>query len=125
MKSFYKEWLKKIHDENSEAVISPVLPSTSAKPLRESSEPQQSVEPQPSTSKATKTLKTPQTLQTVSHQTPASQTDIIFETNDLQMIIEKGAFQRQKRFRFQDHLFYVKIKLNKTGMDRFQDCCKA
>ena len=27
------------------------------------------------------------------------------------MVVEKGAFQRQKRFRFQDHLFFVKIIL--------------
>ena len=41
----------------------------------------------------------------------AHQTDIIYENNNLQMIVEQGAFKRQNRFRLQDHLFYLKIKL--------------
>ena len=42
--------------------------------------------------------------------------DILFENNDLQLFIEKAAFQRQKRFRFQDHLFHVKIKLKQPNV---------
>ena len=104
MKSFYKEWLQKINAENSE-----VVPRV---PISTSVETPKSIEPSQSTSKIAESIKTiPSTQTTI----PVSQTDIIFETNELQMIIEKGAFQRQKRFRFQDHLFYVKIKLKNNN----------
>ena len=36
-------------------------------------------------------------------------TDIVFENDSLKMIVEKGAFKRQKNFRLQDHLFKFKI----------------
>lgn len=38
-----------------------------------------------------------------------SPTDIVFENNTLKMIVEKGAFKKQKNFRLQDHLFKFKI----------------
>ena len=41
-------------------------------------------------------------------------TDIVFENNLFKLIVEKAAFQRQKRFRFQDHLFYVKIEVKES-----------
>ena len=115
MKSFYKEWLKKLNAENTEAISSVKPTTTSATPttpVPSTSAPIQS-ESIPSTSRGIEKNRSvnrtpsPQPIQPI----PASQTDIIFETNELQMIIEKGAFQRQKRFRFQDHLFYVKIRL--------------
>jgi len=112
MKSFYKEWLQKLNAENIEAVSSvrptsiQVLPTVPSIPTVSpiSSQPVPSTSKDINKDKASNTTPIPQSI-------PTSQTDIIFETNELQMIIEKGAFQRQKRFRFQDHLFYVKIKL--------------
>ena len=130
MKSFYKEWLDKLNAENNEAVssvqrtsvpqstsaastsaasTSAAETSTSHTPSLSAPTSRPSQEPIPSTSKTTNPLSQPVA------RIPASQTDIIFETNELQMIIEKGAFQRQKRFRFQDHLFYVKIKLKNSN----------
>lgn len=55
-------------------------------------------DPQPSTSNST--------LQIVE---PKSPTDIIYETEALKLVVEKGALKRQKNFRIQDHLFYFKI----------------
>jgi hypothetical protein len=40
-----------------------------------------------------------------------SQTDIVYENDQLQFLVEKGTLQRQKRFNLQDHLFYMKIRL--------------
>ena len=95
MESFYKEWLKKSDDENKEAASHQIqsvkpIPTTSAKePINEN----QSAEILPA------------------GLNPGRVTDIVFENNDLQLIVEQAALQRQKRFRFQDHLFHVKIKL--------------
>ena len=93
MKSFYKKWLEKNKKENEE--VSTATSKTSG--TKTSSKENLDVNiVLPSTS-----------VQEI----PASQTDIIFENKDLKMVVEKGAFQRQKRFRFQDHLFFVKIIL--------------
>lgn len=46
-----------------------------------------------------------------------SQTDIVFENNELKLIVEKGVHKRQKNFRLQDHLFYFKI-VQKTSSSR-------
>ena len=43
-----------------------------------------------------------------------SPTDIVFENNTLKMVVEKGAFKRQKNFRLQDHLFKFKIVSKKA-----------
>jgi len=36
-------------------------------------------------------------------------TDIIYENSQLKLILEKGVHKKQKIFRIEDHLFYVKI----------------
>lgn len=35
---------------------------------------------------------------------------LIYETKDLKLIVEKGFHKRQKNFKLQDHLFYLKIE---------------
>ena len=119
MKSFYQEWLRKSNEEKNEISSAQI------------DEPQHPQQPQPSTStsKPTSTAQTTSipettssTLQLVTSQASPQNdnisdlTDILFENNDLQLIIEKAAFQRQKRFRFQDHLFHVKIKLKQSNL---------
>jgi hypothetical protein len=37
--------------------------------------------------------------------------NIIYQNNQMQLYLEKGNLQRQIRFRLDDHLFYMKIKL--------------
>ena len=100
MKSFYKRWLESNKKENEEVNTTP---TTSKQPA--------------SSEKKTNSVladhnPTNIVLPTTSIQTiPLSQTDIVFENEHLKMVVEKGAFQRQKRFRFQDHLFFVKVLL--------------
>lgn len=36
-------------------------------------------------------------------------TNIIFENNQYKLIVEKGFHKKQKNFRLQDHLFYLKL----------------
>ena len=40
---------------------------------------------------------------------PKQPSDIVYETNALKLVVEKGYFKKQKNFRLQDHLFYFKI----------------
>jgi len=45
-----------------------------------------------------------------------SPTEVAFENDELRLIVEKGLHKRQKTFRVQDHMFYLKIELkNKTS----------
>ena len=104
MSSFYKEWLRRNDEENLEALQEQVLPPTQT--LR------------PSTSKETKVTQATTSNRNISEkELPINesilhqQTDIVFENDKLKLIVEKGTFQRQKRFRLQDHLFYMKVKV--------------
>ena len=118
MKSFYKKWLEKNKKENEEVASSNVTsaPKHTQPEQSKARKTQSKVTPNdtnivlPSTSIQnvdTNIVRPSTSIQNI----PATQTDIIFENDDLKMVIEKGAFQRQKRFRFQDHLFFVKILL--------------
>ena len=120
MKSFYKEWLRKSNEENS--AIASSTATESKTPAQASSTLPQALEinNKPSTSRQAQQINDNpssgiQLDTSNSNLQPASDSDltkdILFENNELQLLIEKAAFQRQKRFRFQDHLFHVKIKL--------------
>ena len=110
MKSFYKKWLDKNRKENEE--VNSNVP-ISEDPVQSTSNLAISHQPVQSTSKASSFVATnvvqPSTISALPNIN--SQTDILYEDQYLKMIVEKGAFQRQKRFRFQDHLFFVKILL--------------
>lgn len=41
-----------------------------------------------------------------------SPSNIVFENNELKLIVEKGTHRREKNFRLQDHLFYFRIQTN-------------
>ena len=117
MKSFYKEWLRKSNEENNAITSQSSVPSTSTNiqqlvPLSTLPQPVQETN-NPSTSQ-------PKLVTSESpNSEPTSQNDltkdILFENNELQLLIERAAFQRQKRFQFQDHLFHVKIKLKEPN----------
>lgn len=120
MKSFYKEWLRKNNEENNIAVgkkpqdlTNKKTQDLTQKTLTEDESRQ--VQSQPSTSRNVQ----PSTSRNVESDdqiiTPLHQTDIIYENNNLQMIVEQGAFKRQNRFRLQDHLFYLKINLKNSN----------
>ncbi len=44
---------------------------------------------------------------------PKDPEDIIFENEEIKLYIERGVHQRQRRFKLQDHMFYIKILLKK------------
>ena len=46
---------------------------------------------------------------------PQQPSDIVYETDALKLVVEKGTFKRQKNFRLQDHLFYFKIVSKKPN----------
>ena len=113
MKSFYKKWLDKNRQENEEVNSNVRISPNRVQPVQSTST-AHPVHPVQSTSTAQNpeihsTNVQPSTVGAI--QNINSQTDIVYEDEYLKMIVEKGAFQRQKRFRFQDHLFFVKILL--------------
>lgn len=40
---------------------------------------------------------------------PDNASDIVYETPELKLIVQKGFHKKQKMFRLQDHLYYIKI----------------
>ena len=46
---------------------------------------------------------------------PQQPSDIVYKTDALKLVVEKGSFKRQKNFRLQDHLFYFKIVSKKPN----------
>ena len=124
MKSFYQEWLRKSNDENNAItsqvdVVQQPQPSTSkVQPTSAATKPtstEPSTQPMPQPTLSAIELVTSQPLTSNENNSDLTK-DILFENNDLQLFIEKAAFQRQKRFRFQDHLFHVKIKLKQPNV---------
>ena len=120
MKSFYKEWLRKSNEENKEVLEKTNLPSTSQQVKPSTSQQNQPLTGSiasvtPSTSKdngsPNKNNSNPAAANENNSNPPPDTIDVFFEKNNLQLLIEKAAFLRQKRFKFQDHLFHVKIKL--------------
>jgi len=46
---------------------------------------------------------------------PAKPTDLVYENQNYQLIVEKSAFKKQKNFRLQDHLFKFKLIQKNTS----------
>ena len=119
MASFYQNWLRKNNEENRRAlnrIKQPVvqlqvsdLPmdvdSTNVTP----STLQGADLPIASTSSAPSTFVN-QVASTSKDIQPQSVSDIVYEKDGLQLLVERGMFQRQKKFSLQDHLFYIKIR---------------
>ena len=114
MESFYQEWLKKNDEENKLALAK-----------LNKKQPQQNLykNPIPSTSRflpstsGTSANNTSNNIiQAIEDNTEDFQiaanspVDIVYEHNGLQLLVERGFFQRQKKFSLSDHLFYVKIR---------------
>lgn len=117
MESIYKEWLKKNNEENERArkqlqqlqqVIEPYidpLPSTSTnQPIpstsRSNSSPLPSTsttDPVPSTSRAQTTSSFIDIFSEKFIASASKPSDIVYEKDGLQLIVEKGMFQRQKK----------------------------
>jgi hypothetical protein len=103
MESFYKNWLEKNRKENEEA-----------RSILRVQQPDQNISdnniPEQSTSNVTQNSET--------NINSSDRSDkIVFENNYLQLFVEKGSHVRQTRFRLQDHLFFIKIKLKDSTSD--------
>jgi len=55
-----------------------------------------------------------QTLQDIDDSIEA-ESDIFYENEQLKLMVEKGYHKRQKNFRFEDHMFYIKIVPKQTN----------
>ena len=111
MESFYKKWLEKNKKENLQATTSSeqVEPS----PLQTTI----TSDPIPSTSGTSVVREENPTSATTQPDLLSNLSNIIFEDNNLQLIIEKGNHIKQKKFRLEDHLFYVRIQLKKPNSE--------
>jgi hypothetical protein len=105
MEAFYKKWLEKNTRENRETRAQ-INRQNEENVLSHSSEEQNREDSRPSVSGSSETNE--QSVQNLENKT-------IFENNELQLFLEKGNHIRQTRFRLQDHLFYIKIKLKDSN----------
>lgn len=51
----------------------------------------------------------PQRTESTQEPNLTNPSDIVYENDNLKLIVEKGSFKRQKSFKLQDHHFYLKI----------------
>ena len=125
MESFYRKWLQKNRQENEEAQKLLQLPvENSDKDERELSsqnnnegvrdESQNNDEDSESQNNDVGTQNSAIT-RIIDFQ--SSLPNIVFEEGNLQLIIEKGDHIRQRKFRLEDHLFYLKIKLKNPNLE--------
>ena len=107
MQSFYKNWLKKNNEENERVrerietqnqqtnIFTDPIPSTSTDPI-------------PSTSSVHSVTSN---LIPSTSKTESMTSDIVYQKDGLQLLVEKGAFQRQKKFSLQ-----AKFKLSEKTL---------
>jgi len=81
----FKKWLRKNNEE--EQVLN-----------EQSKDSKKSSETEPEKSKA-------------SSKAVSSPDEIAYENQNFRLVVEKGAFKRQKTFKISDHLYYFKVKM--------------
>ena len=111
MESFYKNWLKRNNEDNERArqriLIQNPIPSSSDYPMPSTSS--ASRDPIPSTSSAhSLSIAVNSNLSSsTSHVHPAASkpvnvdSDIVYQKDGLQLLVERALFQRQKKFSLQ------------------------
>ena len=87
MESFYKDWLQKFAETRKRVKEG----SGEAKKATSQSDPIPSTSSNPASTGLNQ------------------QSDIVYETDELKLTVEKSRFKRQKNFRLQDHLFKFKV----------------
>ena len=126
MESFYKNWLKQNQKENSDARRAQI---TNLPPSSTNNTPNISVTDGPVTEgPSTNSVSTDDSVNSVPVRNSRTDSNvlhtvdfdsllptIIFEDDNLQLIIEKGNHIKQKKFRLEDHIFYMKIKLKNNS----------
>ena len=118
MENFYKEWLRKNAEEDKRGLAQLQNEPSVAQNLQTNNT---NEEPQPSTSTAVphpispnlssrERSPQPSTSRGINTSTPIQKTanDIVYERDGLQLLVERGIFQRQKKFSLQ-----VGTKVNK------------
>lgn len=127
MASFYSDWLKKNKEENEKAKrrlqnsVLPTSTSTSPQPSTSATRTTQTTtsnSPQPSTSATPSSGLIPNKSnnQTNSNSIGSDfSTNLAYENESLELIIERANHVRQKKFRLDDHLFHMKIRLKNSA----------
>ena len=121
MASFYQNWLRKNNEENKRALNfmnKPNLPHSNVQPQITLNADVQSTTPTPASSTSQQPIPSTSTATTFINPIassskdiqPQTVSDIVYEKDGLQLLVERGMFQRQKKFSLQDHLFYIKIR---------------
>ncbi len=106
MESFYNTWLKNNKKENEIAT----------KTLRSDTSLQQNNNSEETKSQTLESNQEENSL-SPSHLQQDLRTGVIYQNNNMELYIEKGTHLRQIRFRLQDHMFYMKIKLINPLLD--------
>jgi hypothetical protein len=107
MESFYSQWLKQNKKDNETAQQN--LQQKTPEPI--------------TTDETSEQQNIAQVEQNLSREIPSSElerdmrSDLIYKNNNLALYIEKGSHIHQIKFRLQDHLFYMKIKLIDSSLE--------
>ena len=106
MQSFYQDWLKKNNEENNRAMNQIQMQKQTNTPKIIDPTPSTStgeeVHPTPSTSNDP-TPSTSKNLHNIQSTAPVlSSSDIVYQKDGLQLLVERGLFQRQKKFSLQE-----------------------
>ena len=108
MESFYKIWLQRNKEENELAKRNNNLGDSDSSTIQNNN----STNSDPIISSVNQILPTESNTRTETNMVlPKDVSQFVYENNQMQLIIEKTAHLRQKKFGLQDHLFHMKIKL--------------
>jgi hypothetical protein len=107
MEDFYSQWLKQNKKDNEVARQN----LNSNKELRTDTQMDPNIPSQSVINTAAKEDLTTQSTSTNPKLQEELRTNIIYQNDKMQLYIEKGTHIHQIKFRLEDHLFYLKIKL--------------
>ena len=104
MQSFYQDWLKKNNEENQRA-LNRINPPNQQDPIPSTSRGVVStIDPIPSTSNAFSLEEHAQGTFKALPNITLSASDIVYQKDGLQLLVERGLFQRQKKFSLQEKI---------------------
>ena len=116
MESFYKKWLEKNKKENLEILNAIRVSANLSRPSDLQTEPITSTNEDAEDSLQNPSVPSSEaSLPMIDFNSSLS--NIIFEEGNLQLTIEKGNHIKQKKFRLEDHLFYLRIQLKNPNFD--------
>jgi hypothetical protein len=116
MESFYKKWLEKNQEENLKVQnVLRAVPDHDVNILQ----PKQDTITNAASSSNQETEHQNSSQPRIEHPIDftSALSNIIFEEGNLQLSIEKGNHIKQRKFRLEDHLFYLKMNLKNPNLD--------